>query len=43
MSAALGPLDYTVEEGYVKPYSEKTGRMIDEEVKKIIDGCYKRC
>ncbi len=43
MSPNLGPLDYTVEEGYVKSYSEKTGKLIDSEVKKIIDSCYDRC
>jgi len=43
MSPRLGPLNYTVEEGYIKPYSDKTNRIIDEEVKSIVDESYKRC
>ena len=43
MSAALGPLNYNVEEGYQKPYSNKTNRLIDEEVRRIIDKAYRRC
>jgi ATP-dependent Zn protease len=33
----LGPLNYSAEEGYQKPFSEETGAMIDVEIKKIID------
>jgi len=29
MSPVLGPISYAVEEGYQKPYSDKTSRMID--------------
>ena len=43
MSDRIGTLNYSVEEGYQKPYSEKTGRVIDEEVKKIVDESYQRC
>ena len=44
MSPRLGALNYSTEEGgYLKPYSNKTGRIIDEEIKRIIDECYDRC
>jgi AFG3 family protein len=43
MSPTLGPVSYAVEEGYQKPYSDKTNRLIDSEVKQIIDNAYKRC
>lgn len=43
MSATLGPLSYSVEEGYQKPFSDKTNRLIDQEVKAIIDNAYRRC
>ncbi len=31
------------EYAFTKPYSESTAKMIDEEVKKLIDTCYARC
>ena len=37
MSAKLGLVGYTSEESYVKPYSESTNEIIDEEVRKIVD------
>ncbi len=40
MSDRLGTLNYATEEGYEKNYSAKTNRIIDEEVKSIIDFCY---
>ena len=40
MSPVLGTLNYDVEEGYQKPYSDKTNRLIDQEVKRIIDEAY---
>ena len=43
MSAAVGPLNYSIEEGTQKPFSEETGSLIDDEVRKVIDSCYKRC
>jgi AFG3 family protein len=43
MSTVLGPVSYSVEEGYQKPYSDKTNRLIDSEVKQIIDNAYRRC
>ena len=39
----MGPLSYAIEEGFQKPFSDKTNRMIDEEVRKIIDNGYRRC
>ena len=43
MSAAIGPINYSMEEGYQKPFSDETGAIIDEEVRKVIDSCYIRC
>jgi AFG3 family protein len=43
MSPVLGPVSYAVEEGYQKPFSDKTNKLIDQEVKHIIDKAYKRC
>ena len=43
MVAALGTVNYEIEEGYQKPFSEKTGRMIDIEAKRIVDSEYERC
>lgn len=43
MSPVLGPLNYAVEEGYQKPFSDKTNRLIDEEVRRIIDNAYAKC
>jgi cell division protease FtsH len=31
------------EYAFTKPYSESTAKMIDEEVKKLVDTCYYRC
>jgi AFG3 family protein len=43
MSPALGCINYTPEEGYQKSYSDETGALIDEEIRKIIDQAYNRC
>lgn len=43
MSKKLGTLNYAHEEGYQKSYSDKTNRIIDIEVKAIIDQAYLRC
>ena len=40
MSKRLGVLNYTVDEGYQKAFSDKTGKIIDEEVRRIIDEAY---
>ena len=43
MSAAIGPLNYSLEEGMQKSFSDETGTLIDTEIRKIIDGAYKKC
>lgn len=43
MSAAIGPINYSSEEGFQKSFSEETGAMIDTEVRQVIDNCYARC
>jgi AFG3 family protein len=43
MSDRLGTLNYAVEEGYQKPFSDKTNRIIDEEIRRIIDESYENC
>lgn len=42
MSPKLGLVGYHAEESPVKPYSESTNEIIDEEVKKIVDECYQQ-
>lgn len=37
MVESLGAVNYAVEDGYQKPFSEKTGKMIDDEVLNIIN------
>lgn len=37
MAESLGTIAYSSKEGFQKPYSEKTGKMIDLEVSKIIE------
>src|SRR6185436_17600708 len=34
--------DPSQENTFTKPYSEETGKLIDEEVRKLIDGAYER-
>ena len=44
MSPAVGTLYFdNSDEKLHKPYSEETGRKIDEEVKRIVEEAYKRC
>mmetsp|Transcript_18256 Transcript_18256/g.31235 ORF Transcript_18256/g.31235 Transcript_18256/m.31235 type:complete len:694 (+) Transcript_18256:533-2614(+) len=43
MVESLGTIDYSNEEGYQKSFSEKTGKMIDDEVRKIIVEQYAEC
>lgn len=40
MSAKIGLVGYQNEESSLKPYSESTNEIIDDEVKKIVDECY---
>jgi len=42
MTDSLGTINYAIEEGYQKSYSQKTNRKIDMEVRRITDECYKR-
>jgi AFG3 family protein len=45
MNAKVGNISYydpTQENMFTKPYSEETGKIIDEEVRLLIDGAYKR-
>ena len=37
MSKKLGLVGYSTEENSVKPYSDATNELIDEEVKAIVD------
>ena len=43
MVDSLGTINYSNEEGYQKSYSERTGKMIDDEVKTIINEQYMKC
>ena len=40
MSERMGLRSYHSEEMSLKPYSESTNEIIDEEVRKIVDECY---
>lgn len=40
MSSELGPINYSVEGGYQKQFSDETNEIIDLEVRKVIDTCY---
>ena len=40
MSKGIGLVSYQGEENSLKPYSEATNEIIDEEIKKIVDICY---
>lgn len=42
MSQRLGLVGYMAEESPMKPYSESTNEIIDEEVKKVVDECYEK-
>lgn len=44
MSAAVGQISFTNEQGsqLTKPYSEATGKLIDEEVRRIVNEAYER-
>lgn len=43
MSQQLGTLNYSVEQGYQKNYSDKTNQIIDAEVQRIINQAYLSC
>ena len=43
MVESLGAINYSNQEGYQKSYSERTGKMIDNEVKNIINTQYAEC
>ena len=43
MVESLGAINYAPEGGYQKPFSERTGFMIDTEVKNIINQQYEEC
>lgn len=43
MVESLGTVNYSNEEGYQKSYSERTAKMIDDEVKSIINEQYLAC
>ncbi|GAO48366.1 hypothetical protein G7K_2539-t1 [Saitoella complicata NRRL Y-17804] len=42
MSENIGTVSYTQEEGYQKPFSEATGKMIDDEVRALVKAAHKR-
>jgi ATP-dependent Zn protease len=43
MSESLGTINYAQEGGYQKMFSERTGALIDGEVRKIIETQYAAC
>ena len=43
MSSQLGTLNYSVEQGYQKNYSDRTNQIIDAEVQRIINQAYLAC
>ena len=43
MVPSLGTINYSAKDGFQKPYSERTGKMIDLEVSNIIKGQYEVC
>jgi ATP-dependent Zn protease len=40
MSERLGLRGYHSEDMQMKPYSESTNEIIDEEIKRVVDECY---
>ena len=40
MSNKIGLVSYQGDESGIKPYSEGTNEIIDEEIKVIVDKCY---
>ena len=43
LSPRLGILNYAQESGYQKGYSQKTNKVIDEEVRRIVNERYDAC
>merc|ERR1712084_149013 len=43
MSPRLGTLNYAQEGGYQKSFSEKTNKIIDEEVRRVLNEQYANC
>ena len=43
MSKELGTLNYELQDGYSKPFSEKTAKVIDNEISRIINERYVAC
>ena len=43
MVDSLGTINYSTEGGYQKAFSERTGALIDKEVREIINEQYKAC
>jgi len=43
MADSLGLVNYSNQEGYQKSYSDKTAKMIDQEVSKTIRRQYDEC
>lgn len=43
MVDSLGAVNYSKKDGYMKTYSERTGALIDQEVKNIINNQYAVC
>ena len=43
MVESLGTINYSSEGGYQKMFSERTGALIDQEVRKIIEDQYIAC
>ena len=43
MIPSLGTINYATSNGYQKSFSEKTGHMIDTEVRRIITDQYSAC
>jgi ATP-dependent Zn protease len=40
MSPELGTINYEQQDGYTKPYSDKTAKVIDMEISRIINERY---
>lgn len=43
MVPVLGTINYSAKDGFQKPYSERTGKLIDNEVRNIIQSQYEVC
>jgi len=43
MSPKLGTINYAIQDGYTKSFSEKTNKIIDQEISRIINERYQEC